>query len=436
METISFLTFGCKLNQAETAMMIRQAREHGYRVIDPSRDSDFYVIHTCTVTGRASSKCRQAIRRVKRLNPRAVVVVAGCYAQVGAGEIAGIPGVDLILGSLDKYDLFEKLRSHREKQDTEILVSSLEEETRAKAGQADFRQQTRAFLKIQDGCSRSCSYCIVPRTRGPARSVPQEKVVDLAYHMIEQGHQEIVLTGVHIGDYGREKHGRSMLSELLEALIRIPGLGRIRLSSLDSEDITPKLLDIMEHEKKICRHFHIPLQSGSDRILKLMGRRTSTDAFRRTVDMIFNRLGTVGLGIDVITGHPGESDGCFQETVRFIESIPVSYLHVFPFSSRPDTRAAVMEGQVNPRIRLERARGLRVLGAEKKRQFTEKILGRKVCVLIEGHSREKFMSGFSSEYARVYVPRQSLLSNRLVRVRAENLYADGVMGSVVGTIHE
>ena len=430
MKTVSFITFGCKLNQAETAALVQDFEVHGYQVVPDVRDSDVVVINSCTVTGRADAKCRRAIRRVRRINSRATVIVVGCYSQMAYDEVSQIPGVDYILGSDDKFRIFKHLKSCGKLNRPKIKITPVQELTKAVSPPGNYLAQTRAFLKIQDGCNRFCSYCIVPLARGPSRSVSIENVIHRVKGVVDSGYKEIVLTGVHIGDYGKDVKGVSLLPELLTRLVLIRGLGRIRLSSLDPEDVTEALLDCIEATPKICRHFHIPLQSGCDSILKLMKRGYNTEIFRQKVEMIIFRFKNVGLGSDIIVGHPGETDTCFEQTYQFVEKLPLTYLHVFPFSLRKGTASASMPDRNDPGICIERARRLRDLGEKKKRKFIEQNIGRKVNVLFEIKNREGKLSGFSSEYIRVEVPFFGRLKNRLVNVRISSITKYIAQGTV------
>ena len=427
MPIVAFQTFGCKLNQSETASLVREFEERGYRVASPGEPADVFVINTCTVTGRTDAKCRQTIRQVLRHSPETTVVVTGCYSQVAAEEISRIPGVDYVLGNPEKYDLFSYLQSPGKQSAPVIQVSSVEgQDAVSRSGR--FIGQTRAFLKIQDGCDRRCAYCIVPFARGPSRSVNPSKIVEQAKDLVDQGFRELVLTGVHIGMYGKEIGDGSSIVRLLENLLRIEGLGRLRLSSLDPEDISSDLLDFVADSEKICRHFHLPLQSGSDTVLKRMRRRYTTLEFRKCVDAICTKLESVGLGGDIIVGFPGETDDEFDETYLFVESLPFTYLHVFPYSVRDGTEAASMTGQVPSRMQLERAKQMRMLGHLKRQEFMKRWIGETVTVLMESKNLDGWMAGLSSEYLRVKMPFDESVVNRMVDVGVDGVLEDAVTG--------
>jgi threonylcarbamoyladenosine tRNA methylthiotransferase MtaB len=429
MPSVSFRTFGCKLNQAETAMVAGQFLSRGYEAVGPEEAADVVFIHTCTVTGRSDAKCRQAVHHALAMNPGAAVILAGCYSQVAAGELALIPGVDYVLGTEEKLRLFDFFPGPGKLARPRVSVSPLTVHRKTAAYEAGvFGPHTRAFLKIQGGCSRSCSYCIVPQARGPSRSETPEDVVRNAETLVRRGFREIVVTGTHLGDYGREHSSGPFLPELIERILEIPGLERLRLSSLDPDEVSPELIRTVEKHDRICRHFHISLQSGSDAVLKAMNRPCGTDEFRGIAGRLVRIFGTPGLGTDVITGFPGETDAHFGETARFIESLPFSYLHVFPFSPRKGTAAESMPQQVPPAVRIERAHILRGIGLRKRMEFAEKWIGKTVQVLLERGDHDEWLSGFTSEYLRVEVKGDASLSNRIVPVRVEALSVKGVRG--------
>jgi len=418
MPTVTFKTLGCKLNQAETAILTRAFVENGYDVVQSGKTADVAVINTCTVTGRTDAKCRQAIRSVLRQNPDATVIVTGCYSQVAATEIEAIPGVDYIIGVPDKLSLFDQFPGPGKRELPFILITDQNASLKSLPGQSgDFRNQTRAFLPIQTGCNRRCAYCIVPIARGPSRSLNPAEVIKHAEQLIQTGYKEIVLTGVHVGDYGKDRSGRSELSSLLRQLVQLASSVRFRLSSLDPDDLDDDLIRTIAEHPRICRHFHVAMQSGSDTILKAMNRRHSTSELKEKVDQVIQALGPVGLGTDIIVGFPGETDDLFQETVEFVKSVPFSYFHVFPFSVRKGTAAAEMADQIPPRVRIERAKVLRAVGVTMKNRFTEFFIGKELSVLFENKKIQNRMGGVSSEYVRVEASFDPALVNRIVPVR-------------------
>jgi threonylcarbamoyladenosine tRNA methylthiotransferase MtaB len=434
MPSVSFKTFGCKLNQAETAMLAEQFGQRGYEILDPGSAADVAVIHTCTVTGRSDAKCRQAVHHALRLNPRTTVIVAGCYPQVAAGELASIPGVDYVVGSRDKFALFEVFHGPGKRTSPVVAVSgrpetALEAAPEARPGRFDGR--TRAFLKVQSGCSRRCSYCIVPDARGPGRSEPFDAVLRNAEALVRRGFVEVVVTGTHIGDYGKDTPGSPRFPELMARLAGIDGLLRLRMSSLDPDELTDEVVDVVARHDKICRHFHVPLQSGSDAVLASMRRPYTASGFAERVGILTDRFGAAGLGTDVITGFPGETEARFQETLRFVESMPFTYLHVFPFSPRPGTAAASMPDPVPAGLRLERARILRSAGSFKRRAFAEASIGRVVTVLVESADERGGLSGWTGEYLRVRACGGPAALNRIVSVAVKGAAADGTAAGVI-----
>lgn len=438
MPTVSFRTLGCKLNQAETDDLAGRFLRRGWAVVGPGEAADVAVIHTCTVTGRSDAKCRQAVSHALRLNPGAVIVAAGCYAQVSAAELAAIPGVDYVVGTSDKFRLPDLIEGTAKRRVPLIAVSEPAapaacgpEGTDGTVPEPAAGGRTRAFLKVQAGCDRHCAYCIVPAARGPGRSEPPDAVIRSAGALAARGFAEIVVTGTHIGDYGKDfPAGKPDFPDLLDRLAAVEGMGRIRLTSLDPDECTEALFDTVARHGRICRHFHVSLQSGSDAVLRMMKRRYDTETFAALVRSIGDRVGFFGLGTDVITGFPGETEAHFLETVRFIGSLPFTYLHVFPFSPRKNTPAAAMPGSVPAGVRIERARVLRALGEEKRKAFARRAVGRTMEVLFESGVRGGFLSGFSSEYLRVEAQAGPDRVNRIVRVRVTEALEGGMARGV------
>lgn len=432
MPTVTFKTLGCKLNQAETAVLMRSFAKRGYTMVRTGQNADVAVINTCTVTGRSDAKCRQVIRAILRKNPETTVIVTGCYPQVAVSEIEAIPGVDYVLGVPDKLQLFDHFPGPGKRAMPYVRISPQHPSAVRLPGQAgDYRDQTRAFLPIQTGCDRRCAYCIVPIARGPSRSLEQADVLRHAEDLIQNGYKEIVLTGVHVGDFGKDRSGASELSGLLRALVRLDDSVRFRLSSLDPGDLDSALIGTLEAHPRICRHFHVAMQSGSETILKAMNRRHTPSELRRKADQVVRTLGKVGLGTDIITGFPGETEALFRETVAFVQSMPFSYFHVFPFSSRQGTAAASMGGQIPPRIRADRARQLRGIGEKMKRDFMASFIDKEVSVLFESRKSSGRIGGFSSEYLRVEVPYDPELINQIVPVRIRRSGKNAMIGECI-----
>jgi threonylcarbamoyladenosine tRNA methylthiotransferase MtaB len=422
------------LNQAETAMLAGLFERRGYRLVDADVHADVAVVHTCTVTGRSDAKCRQAVHHALMRNPDVTVIVAGCYSQVAAEELSRIDGVDYVLGTEDKFRLFDHFSGPGKIRPPKVVVTALSLLRKSPAyATGFFGGRTRAFLKIQSGCGRNCTYCIVPSARGPGRSEAPDDVLNNAETLVRGGFREIVVTGTHIGDYGKEGGKGLRLSELLERLLSVEGLDRLRLSSLDPDEVTDELLATVASHERICRHFHVSLQSGSDAILRKMNRRYTAAEFRGIVEKIAELFDSPGIGTDVITGFPGETDECFSQTVELVESLPFSYIHVFPFSPRRGTPAESMPGQVPSALRIERAQALREVGVRKRKAFAEKWIGKTVSVLMEGGKENGRMSGITSEYLRVETAHHPELSNRIVSVIVEKVMDKGAYGRMLST---
>lgn len=429
MKRVALHTLGCKLNAAETATIGRQFRERGYQVVDIDEPADVCVINTCSVTERADRECRQIVRRALRHSPDAYVAVVGCYAQLQPEELAAIEGVDLILGAKEKFNLFEHAKDFQKTARPKIVVTPIEEARMfVGASSVDRSDRTRAFLKIQDGCDYQCSFCTIPLARGESRSVSVTEIVQQAEEIVRLGYREIVLTGVNVGDYGR-KLGTSLLS-LLRELVQLPALHRIRISSIEPNLLTDELLDFWLAEERLCKHFHIPLQSGTDDMLKQMRRRYRTDWYANRVERIKAAYPQAGIGVDVIAGFPGETEELFERTYRFLNELPVSYLHVFTYSERPNTHAALMPNQIEPRLKYERSERLRVLSLKKRRAFYESFVGKVVSVLFESEAAG-FQTGLTGEYVRVNVRTDRNLTNRLLPVLITSADHDACEGELV-----
>jgi len=429
MTKAAFYTLGCKLNQAETAMLAQLFTDKGYDIAPFDTEADVYVLNTCTVTERSAAKCRKLIRKVIREQPEAVLIVAGCYSQVSHDEIIDIPGVDYVFGSAEKLSLFEYAGTFTKQKTPAVFVTKRDSITQAKTGNARFIDNTRAFLKIQDGCDNFCSYCIVPYARGPARSVPLETVVQRAESLTASGYKELVLTGVHIGKWQDSRNPDHSLAYLLKSLLQIDFDGRIRLGSIEPEELTDRLLDVVSGDERVCRQFHISLQSGCDSVLERMKRHYSAELMRDRIDALVNRFNNPGIGCDVIAGFPGETAGEFEETRSFIDQQPFTYMHVFPYSLRSGTAAAKLPGQVKAAVKKERAKILRDMGMEKKKAFSASWTGRTVKVLFEKKENGN-MSGFSPEYVRVYAPLDQNRINTITPVQITEVFLDGVYGTM------
>lgn len=398
---VALHTLGCKLNFSETSTIGKEFLCKGFEIVDFKDKADVYVFNTCTVTENAERECRQLVRRALRSNPQAYVIVTGCYAQLRPEQIAGIEGVDAVLGSNEKFKIFSLLDDFEKKELSCIYVSPTEELSNqfGIASSSDADSRTRAYFKIQDGCDYKCSFCTIPLARGLSRSMEPELVISEFKKLIEQGYKEIILTGVNVGDYG--KSFDYDLHDLLERLISIDGNFRIRISSIEPNLLTDEIINLTAKSEKLCNHFHIPLQSGSPSILKLMQRRYTVEDYDRVISKVKEIIPDAGIGVDVIVGFPGESEDHFLETYTFLRDLPVTYLHVFTYSERPDTKAVSLHGKVDVSERKKRNSMLWVLSEKKRNLFYEQMTGKDLEVLFEAQNIDSMMKGFSSNYVRV-----------------------------------
>lgn len=427
---VAFHTLGCKLNYAETSVIGNSFLKRGFSITDFDSRADVYVINTCTVTENAERECRQIIRRALRHNPDGFVIVTGCYAQLRPEQIQKIEGVDLVLGSKEKFEIFNFIDSFEKKDLACVYVSPLEKLN-------DFGpaftplpdDRTRAFLKIQDGCDYKCSFCTIPKARGFSRSQPEDETVYQLNELVEKGYKEIVLTGVNVGDYG-SKIGTN-LYQLLKKLIKVDGAFRLRISSIEPNLLTDEIIELVAEEEKLCKHFHIPLQSGSDKILKRMQRRYLSKLYAERIEKVKSLIPQAGIGVDVIVGFPGEDENDFKTTHDFIANLPVSYLHVFTYSERPGTPAAEMKEQVPKDERRRRTNTLRILSARKKYQFYLEMIGTEQKVLFEHRDSDGTIKGFTSNYIRVVSDERSNLENKFADFKLVELKNDLVIGEIL-----
>jgi threonylcarbamoyladenosine tRNA methylthiotransferase MtaB len=415
MRKVAFHTLGCKLNFAETSTIGRQFIDRGFEVVESDQPADVVVLNTCTVTERADRQCRQIIRRALRHSPDAFIIVTGCYAQLQPNEIAQIDGVDLVVGSQEKFDLFKYTNGLKKKTVPQIFVSCIDEADQFyPAFSSEVGGRTRAFLKVQDGCDYTCAFCTIPLARGGSRSSVTDDVIIQAKKIAKDGYKEIVLTGVNVGDYG--KNTGSNFFQLLRLFEGINGIARIRVSSIEPNLLTREMADFIINSDKFCNHFHIPLQSGSETVLKKMRRRYLPDDYRSIVEYIKSKDPAAGIGVDVIVGFPGETDQLFEETYKFLVELPISYLHVFTYSERPNTDAVKFDGNVEPRIRQERSERLRILSEKKRRNFYSNFIGKSLPILVESSIHDGKISGLTKNYIRVEIPSDESIVNNIVDV--------------------
>lgn len=409
-------TLGCKLNYSESSAIAREFARRGYDVVPSSSEADIYVVNTCSVTEHSEKKDRNLIRRLHRRSPGAVIAVIGCYAQLRAGEIASIEGVDIVLGAGSKGNVVDevgKLLAEGRKVGCTVDICDIDTVDNIFPAYST-GERTRSFLKIQDGCDYKCSYCTVPYARGSSRSLPKSLLLEQARKIAASGVVEIVLTGVNTGDYGR-KSGESFLS-LLQDLNGIEGISRYRISSIEPNLLTPETVEWIASGTKFLPHFHIPLQSGCDRILEMMGRRYRTADFRNKTGIIRKMMDNVFLGIDVIVGFPGETEEDFRSTCSFLEEIRPAYIHVFPYSRRAGTPAASMPGQVPENVKTLRVAVLESMCARLYSDFCAQNSGREEEVLFESKSRNGKMTGYTRNYIKVERPYDGALIGKIVKV--------------------
>jgi len=453
--TVAFHTLGCKLNFSETSTLARSLEEAGYARVHVEDRPDVFILNTCSVTENADKECRQWVRRFLRINPDAFVAVVGCYAQLKPTEIAAIPGVDLVLGANEKFDLAEHIDSRLSlyagvrSEHGEAVFSPIKEVKRfipsynsnEYADGLQAGQRTRTFLKVQDGCDYFCSFCTIPLARGRSRSGTVAETVAIAERIAATGVQEIVLTGVNTGDFGKytgssdgDPQDREDFLELIRALDNVDGIVRFRISSIEPNLCHDRIIDFVAGSKRFVPHFHMPLQSGSDIILERMRRRYDTTLYAGRVARIKERMPHACIGVDVITGTPGETEADFQRTHAFLRSIPVDYLHVFTYSERANTTAVRMEDSVSMEVRRERTKQLRILGSKLLRAHYERHLGTVRPVLFETgeDTQAAYIEGFTDNYVRVRLPYDPALANRVVDVRLQHINSDGhIVGEVI-----
>ena len=424
MKTISLATLGCKVNQCESAYLEEKLAQEDFRIRPFSERADLYCINTCAVTGRAAMQSRQLIRRAARLNPEASLVVMGCYSQIAAETIATIPGVTHILGTTEKLELLDYLSHSEENQPQCIHIGNVREAPApAPLVFSKFANRTRAFLKIQDGCDGFCSYCIVPYARGRSRSITLESILSQLRRFLDNGYQEIVLTGIHLGQWGPDLEPEQNLTILLRSILHHCPPARLRLSSLEPGEITFDLIQLIAEEPELCPHLHIPLQSGDVTILSRMNRHYHPDSYRDLVLEATHRIPDLAVGADVLVGFPGESDECFHNTYRLIKALPLAYLHVFPFSCRPGTLAANMQEQVSTGVIRQRCKLLSELDREKRLSFLQRFLGKTRPVLVENRwdGASSMLCGFSDNYLPVLVHPDSAVKNQVTMARLDRL---------------
>ena len=434
MITVAISTLGCKVNQYESAGILENLDKSTFLPVPFNTKADCYIINTCTVTGRTNYQSRQLIRRAIRMNPDACIIVTGCYAQVAPEELARIPGVTLIAGNAEKEHIPEIIQNII-KGNQQVSVSDISS-LRNFSGLSPLKipGHTRAFLKIQDGCNCYCSYCIVPYARGPSRSLPENEVLNRIEMLALAHHREVVLTGIHLGVYGQDLMPPINLYKILEYVERNKTVARLRLSSLEITEITDAIIRLMQEGTTLCRHLHVPLQSGDGRILAAMRRNYNPSFFKSRLEEIVQAVPGIAIGIDVMVGFPGEGEEEFNSTCKLIEDLPVAYLHVFPYSERPGTLSSGLPGNINETVKKRRSEILRILGRKKRMAFAARFIGVKTAVLVED-KKDKitgFWKGFSDNYIPVIIENgNSSLENCIVNVIPDYVREGKLYGRIV-----
>lgn len=427
---VAFYTLGCKLNFSETSTIARDFSSEGFERVDFSEKADIYVINTCSVTENADKRFKTIVKQAQKANPEAFVAAIGCYAQLKPEELADVNGVDLVLGATEKFKITDYINDLSKNDHGEIHSCEIKDAD-FYVGSYSIGDRTRAFLKVQDGCDYKCTYCTIPLARGISRSDSLENVLKNAAEISAQGIKEIVLTGVNIGDYGKGEFGNKKhehtFFQLCEALDEVRGIERLRISSIEPNLLKNETIDFVAGSRTFVPHFHIPLQSGSNELLKLMKRRYQRELYVDRVTKIREVMPHACIGVDVIVGFPGETDEHFLDTYHFLNELDISYLHVFTYSERDNTEAAVMEGVVPKHVRHKRSKMLRGLSVKKRRAFYEQQLGTQRTVLFEGENKEGYIHGFTENYVKVKSPWNPELVNTLHQVELTNIDEDGLV---------
>ena len=431
---VGLTTLGCKVNQYESAALAEDLQQKDYALVPFNSSADVYIINTCTVTAFSDFQSRQMIRRAHRANPQAKIIVTGCYAQIAAADIAGIEGVTLVVGN-DQKSIIPDLLQSCDNDSCRIYTSDIFQQKEFCAMPLSrFINRSRAYLKIQDGCNYFCSYCIVPFVRGKSRSMLENEVLRAVDNLCGQDYKEIVLTGIHLGAYGQDRQPPTNLHDIIHRIIEQAGNTRIRLSSVEPREITDELLQLFNKKDNLCPHLHIPLQSGNDDILNLMKRDYDVDFYRQLIEKVTSTVKDVAIGVDVMVGFPSEGEKEFNNTLHLLQEIPIAYLHVFPYSERPQTSAREIQTKVKEATKKKRAAILRSLGAKKKEAFTKRFLGKELRVLVEKIKDKKtgLMKGVSQNYLPVLIDKPDLSAlNKVVIVQTQDIRYGELYGKIV-----
>jgi threonylcarbamoyladenosine tRNA methylthiotransferase MtaB len=426
---VAFYTLGCKLNFSETSTISRQFEEKGFLKVDFQENPDIFIINTCSVTDNADKKCKKLVKEAKKISPDSYVAIIGCYAQLKPTEIAEIEGVDAVLGAAEKFRLLELLDGFAKEQETKVLASEIAAANSFETSYS-LHDRTRTFLKVQDGCNYGCAFCTIPLARGKSRSSTIPSILASARDIAGTEVKEVVLTGVNIGDFGIVDGKRdARFADLVMALDEVEGIARFRISSIEPNLLTNEIIEFVAQSKRFVPHFHIPLQSGSNAILRKMGRRYLRELYEDRVTKIKTLLPHACIGVDVIVGFPGETDELFLETYNFLNELNISYLHVFTYSERANTRAVELQGVVPMKKRNERSKMLRILSEKKRRKFYEENLGKTFTVLFEEDVENGMMHGFTENYIRVAAKYDPILINELKQVTLDEILETGNVGA-------
>jgi len=431
MKKAAFYTLGCKVNQYDTEAMIRIFEDSGYEIVDFDKKADVYVINTCTVTNLSDRKSRQMISRARTANPEAIIAVVGCYAQTASEEVAKIPGVNLIIGTKDRSKIVEYIKEIESGRRTNInTVDNIMKIHDFEELKIDsYKERTRAYIKIQEGCSQFCAYCIIPYARGPVRSREPEAVLNEVKKLAAAGFREVVITGIHVASYGKDKGNISLL-DIIKKIHEVEGIDRIRLGSIEPTTVTEQFVDEISGMDKFCPHFHISLQSGCDETLKRMNRKYNTQDYRKSVELLRSRIPDVAITTDVMVGFPGETDEEFEITYRYLDEISFAKMHIFKYSRRKGTPAAVMKNQVDPKVKEERSKRLIELSDRKAYEFNKRFVGRIMPVLFEKELKDesKIYEGHTTNYIRVVCNGDNSFKGEILNIRMLEASKDHIKG--------
>jgi threonylcarbamoyladenosine tRNA methylthiotransferase MtaB len=437
--TVAFHTLGCKLNFSETSSIRRLFEDGGYGVVHFEDGADLYVINTCSVTDFADRKCRYEVRRALKYSPDAKVVVIGCYAQLKPKEISEIPGVDLVLGAAEKFNILQHVDDLAMTSGKGLVKAGEIQDVNRFVSSFSIGDRTRSFLKVQDGCDYKCSFCTIPQARGKSRSDTIEQAVINAQAIADQGVKEIVLTGVNLGDFGngteiiegKRPHKEGLFIDLIKELDKVEGIERFRISSIEPNLLTDEIIEFVGVSQRFVPHFHVPLQSGSNKMLRLMRRRYKKELYASRVESIKRIMPHCCIGVDVIVGFPGETEEDFLDTYHFLKDLDISYLHVFTYSERANTPAAEMPGKVNMGIRKERNKRLRILSEKKRMAFYQNHIGETRSALIEDKLIDGYYTGYTDNYIKVMIPFEANLHNELKQIKLEGLNEKGMVDGTI-----